>query len=795
MTSRAHRLLLALALPFALIACSDDNDSPATGGPVTPPPTTSTLTGSVVKGVTANAVITVVGADGTLLATTESSDLGAYSVALPAGYAGAVRIVATAKDHTATVIAPEDRTRMRCDAPSGCTDASDSNVDFGEWFEVPLDFELSAVAYVNGWGIHLANVTPLSTLAAEWAATFPQGLDADSVGEANTTVAAMFGFALSDLEDDTNDIADPLWLNMASPKQLQLALIYATFAEIGTQMGVTPESLVHLVAEHFASQGGSLMEYTSEPAPSLSFILGSARQLLQGATLAGVIDMPDQSYNDTLTSMDTLLDGLESGEMSSRKPVSYDYLIAKLGPMGEQIDEVLTITNLKNPSEFIDAQWPYFSWLAHENNLQLIPVAAKALVAVALSSIWVDFQDPTETAMIMPGTVEGEYAVTLNIPERKLTLLGTTHGQQVDLTIGITGIADAIANGKRFNFSVAGTVSNDTASGVIDAAVEVDAKNVDFTALQAVIDKLRSTDIMVKLAALFELPVVASTYAYTMDAEIWAKGTASLVKNDDPTQKLAGNFDLLAFVDLAATGAQKLLSVDLKTADLVLPAMPGQTNHLYANGGKHVLKLDLTQDLDVHVDGAATLFGLPEAVLSADGHVEDARLLFNHARDTLVDGFVGAIEDFEAGDDFELLGMVDELLSFDFDQLKVSGNALLTIAELGHQYRAELETIDVVDDTNSLLLTVFQPASNDVAFTAELRPSQQKVHFLLGADQEPWDLRLMTTPTPRVALLGPDGQYAEVTQEDAYALLDMLQVRNILDDFVTQLFGEYERAT
>lgn len=793
MTSRAHRLLAVLVLPFVLASCADE-DAP-TAAPAAPSSGGApTLTGAVVKGVTANAVITVTAADGTLLATTESSALGAYSITLPEGYTGAVKVVATAKQDAAS-LPPEDRTQMRCDAPiGGCKDALGNTVAFGDWFEVPLDFELSAVMSINGWGIHFANVTPLSTLAAQWAETFPQGLDAASADEANSTMAAMFGLALTDLESNTSDIADSSWLQMASPQQVQLALLYATFAEINAQYGMPLQQLVDLMGDYFVGQGGALVEASTGQEPSVAFLVTLAEQILNSPTIAGVLDFPGSSYNEVQASMTTLAGSLDNGQLTAIQPVTFQYFVGKLGPMGAQLDELLGLAGMLDGTgeidlqAFIDTQWPHFNWLADQNNLDLVPVAAEAALAVALSSLWIDISTPGTTDVVMPGSIKDPadelgqtylYKINLNIPSKTLTLQGVTRGQTVNLTVGITGVLDAMANGKRFVYSVAGTVTNATASGVIDADLEIDAKNVDFTDLLAVIDVLRNPDSTAyeKVIAMMGLPAVAAGYAYTANAEIWAVGSASLIKNDDPTQVLSGNVDMLASVDLAATGAQKLLSVDVKSAELVLPSMPGQVpgNRFYPDGGKHVLKLDLTQDLTMTVDGAATLFGVPESILHATGDVTNARLLFDHVRDTLVNGYVDALQD----NAVDLVAMVDTLLAFDFSQLSAAGDATLTIAALNHEYRANLA------DT---LLTVYQPFSTDVAFTAELMVDQQKVHFLLGADQEPWDLRVMTTPTPRLALIGPAGQYADMTQEDVYALLDSMQLRDLLDEFVTDLF-------
>lgn len=813
MTSRVSRLLAVMVLPFALVSCADDEKSTPAAAPS--PGGSPTLTGSVVKGVTANAIVTITGADGTLLATTESSALGAYSITLPEGYTGAVKIVATAKQDAAS-LPPEERTQMRCDAPTGgCKDANGNTVAFGQWFEVPLDFQLSAVMAVNGWGIHFANVTPLSTLAAEWAATFPQGLTADVANDANSTMAAMFGLALTDLENNTSDIADATWLQMASPQQVQLALLYATFAEINAQYGMPMQQLVDLVSDYFVGQGGALVEVSSGPEPSVAFLVTLADQLLDSPTIAGVLDFPGSNYNEVQASMDTLLAGLDSGELTAIQPVTFQYFVGKLGPMGAQLDELLGTAGMLDVNgeidlvAFINAQKPAFGWLVHENNLKLVPVAAEAVVAVALSSLWLDIADPNVTDIVMPGSIKDPadeygqtyfYKINLNVPSKTLTLQGVTRGQTVDLTIDVTGMLDAMDNpNQRFSFHVAGTVSNATAAGQIDAQLTIDPKNMDFDSLLALLNPLKEArlieDVEQRMQAvqvaminlIFGMPALLQEYAYTVNAEVWAQGSASLISKEDTTQSLAGDFELLGFVDLAATGAQKLAWLDLKTFNLDLPALSGQVNSLYPNGGKHVLRVDLTQDLDVTVDGAAQLFGVPEAVLHATGKVTNARLLFDHVRSVLTGGFLDGFNESMSVGSLDLATLADDLLAFDqFDQMHATGEAQVTIPGLtgvnaaGHDYRATL---------NDTVVTVYQPFSNEVAFTAELMVDRQKVHFRLGADQEPWDLRVMTTPTPRLALLGPAGQYADMTQEDVYSLLDTLQLRDLLDTFVTELFA------
>ncbi len=796
-----QRALLLLALPVALVSCADDGGS-SSGGSGSPGGT-ATLTGSVVKGVTRHAVVTITDAAGNLLATTESSDLGAYSVNLPEGFNGAVHVLATAKQNAAS-LPPEQRTQMRCDALSGCWDADENAVAFGDWFEVPLDFEMSAVMSVSGWGIQLANVTPLSTLAANWAATFPQGLTTDVANDANARVAAMFGLALSDLEDDTNDIADPLWLQMASPKQVQLALLYATFAELHGQYHEPMQQMLIMLSDYFVGQGGALMQGTTGPAPSIGFLTDLAEQILHSSTVAGVIDVPGGSYSDVQSALDTLQSGLVVDQLSNVQPVTWAELRDTMGPMGQQIDELLTLSGLLNTQtgevdlqQFIDAQWPHFQWLAAQDNLDLMPVAAEAAVQAVMATFWLDIVAPGVTDVVMLGSIKDEsdeygqtyiYKINLNVPTRTLTFVGNTRGQTVNLTLGLTGFMDAMQHpNQRFEYSIAGTVANETASGVIDAELTVDAKNVDFGPMIAALQPIataqqsgnQSALMSAMLSLLTQMPALLNTYAYSLDVEAWANGTATLVRNDDPTQTLSGNFDVHGFVDLGATGKQKLVQLDLINAELVLPSAPGQVNHFYPDHGKHVFKLDMAQDLDVTINGAGQAFGIPESILAATGKVTGARLLFDHVRSTLLTGAVSTFQALMGTGSVDFEALIADLLDFDFDQLHASGDARITIAALNHDYHATL---------NDLLVTLYQPNSNRVAATAELRPAQQKIHFELGAHQEPWDLRVMTTPTPRLVLLGPSGQYAEMTQEDVYALLDTLQLPATLDEFIDGLF-------
>src|SRR5690606_6723812 len=117
------------------------------------------------------------------------------------------------------------------------------------------------------------------------------------------------------------------------------------------------------------------------------------------------------------------------------------------------------------------------------------------------------------------------------------------------------------------------------------------------------------------LALFSQVPALLDTYAHSARANLAANGTATLYRKSASSQTLSGSFALTGAVDLAAAegldesgagdDAPKLLSLTVTAVDLVLPNRPDQVNHLYTHGGQPVLTIDLLQDLDISVHGAA----------------------------------------------------------------------------------------------------------------------------------------------------------------------------------------------
>jgi len=752
-----------LALSVALAGCDPGTSSPAGGGGGGGgggPGTATSLTGSVVKGVTANAVITVYapGTDGafTLIDSTTSNDQGAYALTLPVGFAGAIKIVATASHP------PAAPTLMRCDAApaTGCgtfpdtTNVNDLDhdglIDFGEWSQVADDFELRAVAAVDGNGVRLINLTPLSTVAADWAQEFPQGLDATSATLANTQAAVTFGFETADLDLPLSDMAnpDPVWRNLASPEQIRLQLLMATFQELAQHVGFDPQNVIEAVSQEFSGNHGRLLEVASADSslPTVFNILSTT------ATLAGVLDVPDIHRDEIRNSMRTALDGLRDGVYSIPIETTAMQFVDRLGPLGVDLRELMDVTGLDEPLVFSEQQIPYFNWLLARDNLNIVPLAIDTALYAVIGSGMIEHPAISGLAEL-PLMNTPEFKVTLKPSIRKLTLVGVRYGQDVNLTISLTGLQSGI-RAKRFDFGIVGTLDNGTAHGEIDGTMSIDTGTTDLGALAAAVSGV-SVDTTVPGSD--QLKAFLLTLVQSANGTLTLEGTARLVRNSDPEQVLSIAGALNASVDMAAAPGTTIATLNVTRGELLLPN--GST--LYGVEGKNILTVVVGDDATVVLDGDGQVLNLPVATAHAQGTLVNARALFVHVQNVLAEAIQAPTLDLGAA--------ITALFDFDFSQMAIRGTGVIDIPGMpsgrAHQYRAAL------DNTT---LTIFQPHSTDVAMSINLDVEHQVAHMLIG--HEPWDMRVMMTPTPRLMMLGPQGQFAEVSQEDIFSFLGSLNL-------------------
>jgi len=732
-----------LLLPLLLSGCVDEPSAK--------------LDGAIVKGITANAVITATDADGNVLATGLSDAQGGYSLTLPGGYSGGVQLSASVSS------APGVETVSRCDAWSGCgtfaaASAADVDgdlvVDFGEWFPTPADFNLRAVAVAEAGTLQAVNLSPLSTLAADWAVSgdFPQGLDARSAAGANERAAQLFGLSADDLRLPAGDITDPLWVNLASTSQLKAALSHAVIAEISARYMLNPQSVIGLLSNSFVENEGRILQADTGPSANVAMLLGIMRELAQS------IDMPEAKRTLILADIDAQAAGLVVGELTGYREVTVDEVLLKLGPMGEQLQELRTLAGLNDFESFLDDQEPYFSWLWSEDNLKIVPLGAEVVLYSLVASVMLDGL----SAASGPVTILSDncgFTMVLDPAAKTLRWHGPRFGQVTDITVGLTGLQAGLLTNE-FDFSIVGSLSNPAASGAIDGTLSVDFGDTDF---QPLLDAISSGNAASFQQALHDL-------AYSLEMTAALNGEAQLVRagNLDPAQVLGGDVSLVGSIDLGALPGETIATLVVSTLNVELP----NGARLYGLDNTPVVTVNVADDATVLIDGAAEGFGIPTAFGHAEGRLTNARSLFEHVRGILA----GAL----AGNSTDLPDLVTSLFEFDFSQLSASGEALVTIPALGHEYRAELDDLTV---------TVFQPFSTDVAMTATADPQNLAIHYMLG--DEPWEQRLLLEPQLRTTLIGPDGQFAELTAQDVLDFLSpVLDV--VLDTELYQGIGEVD---
>lgn len=731
MHSRLSGLVRAPLIPLLLAGVLAGCDDPG-----------ATLSGAVVKGITANALITARDADGNVLGTTLTDAQGGYSLTLPGGYSGPVRLEATVNDLPATL--------SRCDALSGCGtfgagDPLDINgnlaVDFGEWAPPAPDFSLTAVTVAEAGVVQAVNLSPVTAMAAAWVDDFPQGIDARSVAAANSRAAELFGLTAADLDAPAGDITDPLWTHVASAGQVKAALVQATFAEAAARFSMPPQTIVNAVANSFASQEGRILQADAVPSVNLALLLGVLHDLTEN------VDMDETVRTQLLADIEAQQATLVVGELTGHPEVSIDYLLDKLGPMGDQLQQLRQITGLDDFDSFLTTQEPFFSWLWNEDNRKLAPLGVEVVFYSVMGSLMLDYMAVDAGPQTLMSDNCG-FSLVLDPASKTLRWQGVRFGQTLDLTVNLTAFQAGLDSGL-FNFGINGTLVNATASGDITGTLGVDFGDTNLVPLKDALYSGTNQDLK---QALYDL-------AYSMTMTVTLDGEAHLVRSGDfdPPQELGGSVSLVGTIDLGAQAGETIATLDVSSAELMLP----NGTHLWGLPGTSVLTVNIADDATVVIDGAGDVLGIPTAYAHAEGTLFNAREIVDHVRNVLA----GAL----LQDSVDLPTVATDLLDFDFSQLSATGEGVITIPDLGHEYRASLDDLTV---------TVYQPHSTDVAMTATLDPDALAVHYMIG--DEPWEQRILTTPELRTTLMGPDGQFWELTQTD---------VMNFLAPIIDELFN------
>lgn len=323
-----NKTMIALALASTLSACGSDNSAPVIEPPP-PPPVETTVTGQAVKGVLANAVVTVYKfVDGEPVALDPATELkdgeittdgsGNYSF-IVLDYEGPIKVELSPSTD------PENPTTMICDAPTGCGDTA-----FGDAIDLTVadpDFTLAAISVVDSEsaGEVKVNVSALTHLASELIEADEGGVTADTVTEQSTLIASTFG-----IEGDITQLEATVTTDAAAvagednEEELRLGLINAGIME-AMFSGETDDAAVlstklSEVAADLIENDGALLVNQDEEAEGFELAISD---VLEGAGDAAAAAVELIVADESLTGTEEILGDLAQEEVNLENEQAY----------------------------------------------------------------------------------------------------------------------------------------------------------------------------------------------------------------------------------------------------------------------------------------------------------------------------------------------------------------------------------------------------------------------------------------------------------------------------------------
>lgn len=298
-------------LALTVAACGGGGSDHSASNPA-PETRSSSIQGSVVKGVVKNASVTAFklegGQVGSMLSSTTTNDLGQYNLTI-SGYEGPIYLEVTPIDST---------TQMVCDTGGGCGDyigASelDSNengqIDFGESFQVPSDFILSA-SLSSAASVKNAAISTLTHMATQLAMSYPQGINDVSIAVAQSQLENLFqinNLTTTNLVDLSNATA----VANATENELRYALLSGSLLGVSNDVGFT-QVLTQIVQQLQGNNGQLVTQDSGNSIPTLLDLIEAATSTAQ------LLELEDLATSLSLEAASLL--GSESGSLTDAQP-------------------------------------------------------------------------------------------------------------------------------------------------------------------------------------------------------------------------------------------------------------------------------------------------------------------------------------------------------------------------------------------------------------------------------------------------------------------------------------------
>jgi len=288
--------MICLTMFFFLIACSGGGSSSSDPADNTPEDTTEvqriSLTGLAVKGLAKNAKVEVFTLSGSAFKTAPdvtalTDKTGRYALRLPeslATYTGPAKIVLSYNDTSS---------QLQCDDNNGCG----TGVNFGDFYAMPLDFELATVVNIgtgltNANGDTIANISALTSLAADY---LERGtVTATSLKQSNNQIRALFSLPSSVLLVSTEP---QIITNDNANGDAIYGAINAAFLKIANDSNNSLSDVIDDFSAEIIAKNGQLFQKppVDSEDPSIFAITSAAEALgvLEGDALDAVVSVKD----------------------------------------------------------------------------------------------------------------------------------------------------------------------------------------------------------------------------------------------------------------------------------------------------------------------------------------------------------------------------------------------------------------------------------------------------------------------------------------------------------------------
>ena len=530
--SRLFSFFISCVLLFSLLGCSDgggsSNDISGTGSDdfadhssLTGSTKSTDVSGVVSGGLISNALVIILAPDNQgipnlSLGSTYTDSDGSYTVGIPAEYSGAIEVLIRANNKLVSAAT------MVCDALPDCGSApltglydvnKNGKIDFGEKFELPINFEMRAVSFIESDNDFInLSVTPMSSLAAAVAEQSEQGLGELSINKANALVASLLGidpdfnsFIPADItsslvDADFESLVNGIWSGAFLALASDVKKVDYTFKKIENnfvinngqwlmsdenQNQITFADLILkaiIIAEELMNQNEGLTDFKSYLLNKLALALASEGEFTSNEVSPGFGLSPEQKvdlYLEDLVLVSEALDlsdlnsfGFSSDVLSAQESMLSGDTISALLATGKYALALSLVPDIASNEDVL----PYICTFVTGFAGSVCSSVAEEYTLAEICEDDIKFMGFNICNMIQPyliieiPTLEENLTATFNILSREVVVSGTVSDQDVDLTI----TAPELYSGENIVAVVKGDISNAYESFNVQGQFEID---------------------------------------------------------------------------------------------------------------------------------------------------------------------------------------------------------------------------------------------------------------------------------------------------------------------------------